>query len=27
LFFSTMVEDLMLLSKEEFITKYKFYEN
>jgi hypothetical protein len=27
LFVSNLIEDLMLLSKEEFILKYKFYEN
>jgi hypothetical protein len=27
LFYTSMLEDLMLLSREEFISKYKFYEN
>lgn len=27
LFYTNLVEDLMLLPKEEFIRKYKFYEN
>ena len=27
LFFSNLVEDLMILPKEEFLLKYKFYEN
>jgi hypothetical protein len=27
LFFTNMVEDLMLLPREEFVAKYKFYEN
>jgi hypothetical protein len=27
LFFTNMVEDLMILPREEFIAKYKFYEN
>jgi hypothetical protein len=27
LFFTNMVEDLMILPREEFVAKYKFYEN
>ena len=27
LFYTNMIEDLMVLPKEEFVAKYKFYEN